>query len=504
MRAVVYTRVSSPGQADGTSLQTQREECEKKARSLGAEEIVYLEDTYTGAELDRKAMNQLRTMVRNREVDLVVVYDPDRFSRNLYDLLMVVKELDRAGVRLEFVNFEWEKTPQGILFLQLRGAIAEFERAMIRERTSRGKLKNAREGRLRGWCEPYGYRYDPELHLPVPDPEEVENVRLIFRLIAEGNSPYEVAKILAEKEIPAPRGSKKYWYASTIARMVRREFYCTGRLVRKDEKPDWKPVVFEPIIFRELFEKANKALDRRKTFNPKRTKHTYLCQRLVWCGICGHKMVVNTKVKPDKVYSYYKCSGKLSPSGVVGAGIVRCKQKDAPTHLVDGVVWDVLRKVLSNPENYIPYLKEDFDMENLEANYRRAREELERAQKALERVDRAWFDGILVEEDAYRKYREEHAARFKAAEQKLRTLEKMKKEREGAQLSLEAIREAAREIAAGLDDMSDDEKRSLVRELVEKVVIKENKISIFGKLGLGAVSFSAFESLPQNEDPVRL
>ncbi|MGB9859122.1 MAG: recombinase family protein, partial [Moorellaceae bacterium] len=134
-KAIVYARVSTQDQALGFSLATQKELCEKKARDLGATEIEIIEDTYTGTELHRPALDYLRRQVSERQVQLVVVYDPDRLSRDLTDLLLLCREFDGAGVRLEFVNFDWERTPQGMLFLQMRGAFAQFEHALIKERT---------------------------------------------------------------------------------------------------------------------------------------------------------------------------------------------------------------------------------------------------------------------------------------------------------------------------------------------------------------------------------
>src|SRR5579875_1366259 len=116
MHGAIYTRVSTLDQAEeGLSLDTQREAGEALARELGASSVEVLEDAFTGTSLDRPAMNRLRDMVRARQVDLIVVYDPDRCSRDLSDLLIVTREIERAGVRLEFVNFDWQRTPQGML-----------------------------------------------------------------------------------------------------------------------------------------------------------------------------------------------------------------------------------------------------------------------------------------------------------------------------------------------------------------------------------------------------
>ena len=118
MKALVYTRVSTLGQKEGYSLETQREACEEKAREMGASEIIVLEDTFTGIALERPALKELRELVFQGQVQMVVAYDPDRLSRNLADLLLITNELDRLNVNLYFVNFAWESTPLGRLFLE--------------------------------------------------------------------------------------------------------------------------------------------------------------------------------------------------------------------------------------------------------------------------------------------------------------------------------------------------------------------------------------------------
>lgn len=95
-RALLYLRVSTVLQAEGFSLATQREGCEALAQERGAVVTGVLEDTYTGTSLDRPSMNALRDLVARGEVDLVIAHDPDRISRNLYDLLIITSDVEKA------------------------------------------------------------------------------------------------------------------------------------------------------------------------------------------------------------------------------------------------------------------------------------------------------------------------------------------------------------------------------------------------------------------------
>ncbi len=108
----------------------------------------FSDDGYSGGDLNRPALERLRQAVREGRADLVLVFDPDRLSRSLADLLVLADEFERAGVRLEFIAQEVDASPEGRLFFSIRGAVAEFEKAKIRERMVRGKREKARQGKV--------------------------------------------------------------------------------------------------------------------------------------------------------------------------------------------------------------------------------------------------------------------------------------------------------------------------------------------------------------------
>lgn len=89
-----------------------------------------------------------------RDGDTVVVHSMDRLARNLEDLLSLVRQLTDKGVRVEFVKealvFDGEDSPMSVLLLQLLGAVAQFERSLIRERQLEGIAAAKAEGRYRG------------------------------------------------------------------------------------------------------------------------------------------------------------------------------------------------------------------------------------------------------------------------------------------------------------------------------------------------------------------
>ena len=102
-RTAIYARVAVHGQAQ-SSLRSQVEECYRYATSNGFQVIHVFEERFSGVQLDRPGLKQLRDMVNRREVDAVIVYTPDRLTRNLAHSLILCEEWQRAGIELHFVS----------------------------------------------------------------------------------------------------------------------------------------------------------------------------------------------------------------------------------------------------------------------------------------------------------------------------------------------------------------------------------------------------------------
>jgi predicted site-specific integrase-resolvase len=106
----IYVRVSTDQQAEkGYSLETQLAECRKKIKDLPKVLAVeeFIEDGYSGAYLERPALEKLRNALREKRFGAVIVYDPDRLARNLTHQLIITDEIESSGAHLHFVKFEW-------------------------------------------------------------------------------------------------------------------------------------------------------------------------------------------------------------------------------------------------------------------------------------------------------------------------------------------------------------------------------------------------------------
>src|SRR4029079_17346289 len=126
----------------------------------------------------------------------------------------LLEELQRHGCRVEFTDRPLSDDPQDQLLLQIRGAVAEYERTLIAERTPRGGLYKLRSGQMLPWTRPpYGYRADPDRPRDPagvrPDPTEAALVADLFRwYAAEGRALMAVVHRLHDLKVRSPRGQE--------------------------------------------------------------------------------------------------------------------------------------------------------------------------------------------------------------------------------------------------------------------------------------------------------
>ena len=246
MRASRYARVSTERQASNTSIPNQLERCAAYIEGQGWELAeAFVEPGESGADLDRPALNACRAAARAREYDTLVIYDLDRFNRNLRDLLNLRHEFQGLGIPIWSVSDGVELTScdeSAFIQVVLRGTFSQIERDKIKRRMRQGVERTVRDGKWPGGRTPFGYRRDPESgKLTIYEPE-AHVVRMIFSWLCDDRlSSYEIARRLDAMDIKSPQaargklskrrhdgsqGVSKHWTAGTVQFMVRNETYA--------------------------------------------------------------------------------------------------------------------------------------------------------------------------------------------------------------------------------------------------------------------------------------
>jgi site-specific DNA recombinase len=163
IQAAIYARVSSAHQAEAHTIASQVAALRERVAADGLprpDALQCIDEGYSGATLVRPALECLRDLVAAGAVDRLYVDSPDRLARQYAYQVVLVAEVQRAGVEVIFLNRALAQSPEDDLRLQVQGMMAEYERAKIVERHRRGKRHAARAGPVNVLAgAPYGYRY---------------------------------------------------------------------------------------------------------------------------------------------------------------------------------------------------------------------------------------------------------------------------------------------------------------------------------------------------------
>lgn len=477
-RAAIYARVSTREQGEGYSLQTQVDACGEHAARLGVRVIAVLSDLYTGTSMERPQINRLRELIERDAIDLVIVYDEDRISRDMTDTLVFDRYCQQHGVELIFVQFDRPKTPEGHLFFQIRGSMAQFEHALIRERTRRGKLKKAAAGKLRTYARPYGYRFERERSGLIPEPAEAQVVRRMFEWVAEERlAPSAVARRLTALAVPSPRG--KGWHPASIRRMLKSRTYL-GRLIRRDERPDWQPLWVPALIEAPLFERVQAVMAASSPAKKSRSRVPRLLAGLLVCGHCGSSIRVRTAsvTRPGRSrryrHAYYHCPGRRRRPA--------CPQPSINVRDVDPPLWEMLSRMLQRTEPWraLTAARAKDESRRLDVRLGESQRAIAARKRKLDRIKRVYLDGDL-DRATYRRH-------LKAAQAELQDWAEIERglriARDGWRATSGAEQEIrARLLARSIDKLKAVERQQVVRAVVFEGVMTDRRIGLKLRLG---------------------
>src|SRR5258707_6002979 len=159
----IYARVSSEQQREENTIASQTASLIEFAQAHDLDvpkEWVFEDEGYSGATLERPALERLRDLAAEGQIQVMLAYAPDRLSRKYAYQILLIEELARSGVETLFVKAPQGSSAEDQLLLQFQGMIAGYERAQILERSRRGKRHRAQSGEVSVMSgAPYGYRY---------------------------------------------------------------------------------------------------------------------------------------------------------------------------------------------------------------------------------------------------------------------------------------------------------------------------------------------------------
>ncbi|HYF95085.1 MAG TPA: recombinase family protein [Symbiobacteriaceae bacterium] len=356
-RVAVYIRWSTEEQGSGTTLEVQRDACRHFIKSQGwafRDDLVFVDDGYSGGSLRRPALAALRSAVGGGQVCAVVVYKLDRLSRNLMDCVNLVRQ-EWSGVAL-FSTMERFDTQSSIgqMVFNILVSFAEFERNLIRERTMSGKRKRREQGRNPGMQYPYGYRKGVDGGFAIA-PAEGEVVRQVFAEYLSGSGLTAISDRLNRQGISAPRGG--LWRRATLRLMLQNPIYAghlpggyysydQGRQKRGKAPAFLLRGAVPPLIRQSDFDRAQSIREDRaeQKRSPDRSSD-YLLTTILRCAKCGGPMSGQNGSDGRR---YYRCANQKD--------LKTCDSGIIPKALIEQEVLRAVRDRLS-PENLRTHIR---------------------------------------------------------------------------------------------------------------------------------------------------
>jgi site-specific DNA recombinase len=506
MRAAIYARVSTPRQAraQGIDEQLQRLKAYAEQKDFALEEEhVYLDEGYSGASLGRPGLDALRDAAAMAEFEVVLVTAPDRLARNYVHQVLLMEELQGRGCRVEFTERPMSQDPNDQLLLQIRGAVAEYERTLIAERMRRGRLAKLRSGQLLPWLRvPFGYRTDPErprdpAGLRVEEYEAAIVRQMFGWYLEQGATLGTIARRLTEGGVLTPTG-KRSWSRSTIRGILKNHAYignayghCTylapakrrrsplapvgaGLTAKRRPEKEWIGVPVPEIVERETFFLVQHKLSHNRKFASRNNKsHSYLLRALVSCGACGRSSPARTSWDGR---SYYVCRGH---SEIVAEQ--RCRARHAPGARLDELVWEDLCEVLTHPEHAKHALRRahggEWLPQELKARLENVGKAIAHTERQRERLLEAYLGGVLELAEFERK-RTELEGRTEALLAQQRQLEASAQERTELARIADSIEGFCEQVRAGVAEATFEQKRRLVELLIDRVIVTDEEVEI--------------------------
>lgn len=366
-RCVVYCRVSSTGQEDNSSLQTQEADCRAYAEQHGWTVAQVYREVHTGRDLfERPQLTLLREAMRRREFDVLLVWALDRLSRKQTHQGLILSEAEYAGVEWDSATEDIDNSPQGQILRAVIGGMAEMERAKIVERTRRGIRSRAESGKLLPGCRPlYGYAWSGEDKSSFQlNPVTSQIVQRIYSEFLSGKTLRAISRGLADDGVPTPTGKLSLWGIKTISDILKNPAYTgTGAAFRYEtaRRQGSGPRVsiraledqialpegtIPQIVSWAEHEAAVARLDHNRATSNRNNKNpeaTLLRAGFIRCGYCGCAMTVNHSSTQRNRPTVYRC-GPVSRDQY---GCPACTIKAAD---LDNAVWARVREVLLNPD----------------------------------------------------------------------------------------------------------------------------------------------------------
>lgn len=532
--AAIYCRVSTGRQENEATIESQLDEARKAVEDDGnllLEENIFVDDGWTGELLARPSLDELRTAAAEGKFQIWYVYDRGRIARDFGHQEVVIDELNDREIEFVTLHDIAATTPEQAVMQKMQGVFHEYERVKIAERMRRGKLFKTKNGVLINGHALYGWNYIKKTdtvpaHCTINE-EEARVVRMIIDWFdKEDFSIREIIRELHRFGIPPRKKKSEVWTKGPVIRILENESYFSGKVYyfkseavvaknptknikyKKVKKNSRKPrpkdewVSFDvPAIMTDYaqHERILEKLKLNQKYSTHKRKYPYLLTGKIYCE-CGNPRVGDGCSNTG--HHYYRCSErvkKILPDERL------CKSKGINAEELDKTVWAKLSEFLHNPSS----------MENAAESYlktqnshdKRIDAEIQSLEKLILKVDeeesryiRAYGNKIIDDNQLREAISECRRRKIPY----LKEIETLRLKKGNGSIPQVKVAELCNEAKNVLKSINIQNKTKVIRELVEKIIINENKeVIVWGhlpiltrKLGYGTEDRHLKDAIP--------
>jgi site-specific DNA recombinase len=490
LRVAAYCRVSTDSEEQETSYEAQvthyTEYIQKNPEWVLAG--IFADDGISGTNTKkREEFNRMIDECMAGNIDMVITKSISRFARNTLDCLKYIRQLKEKNIP---VYFEKENIntmdSKGEVLLTIMASLAQQESQSLSQNVKLGLQYRYQQGEIQVNCARFlGYTKDENKHLVVV-PEEAEVVKRIYREYLEGASMLKIARGLEADGILNGAG-KERWHTSNINQILRNEKYIGDALLQKTYTVDFLtkkrvknnglvPQYYvenshEAIIPREIFMQVQEELVRRrlihKSPNGKNRvfSSSHCLANIVYCGVCGEFYRRIHWYNRGKKSIVWRCISRLENTGLF------CDARTVPESQIEQVLVKAINQTLCDRDTFLTTLQNNIETVLSHGNDQVLADidkRLKELQAELLKLATSNADYEKVGNEIYHLREEKQKLQLESAgrdEQKKR---------------ISDMGTFLREQPTALTEYDE----SLIRRLIEKVTVYEDKFTVEFKSGL--------------------
>ena len=476
-KVALYVRVSTTSQLEeGYSIEEQKAKLESYCDIKDWHVYkVYTDGGFSGSTTERPALEQLIKDAQSKLFDTVLVYKLDRLSRSQKDTLYLIEDVFLKN-DIEFVslleNFD-TSTPFGRAVIGLLSVFAQLEREQIKERMQLGKLGRAKSGKSMMWSKTsYGYSYDKETGTMTVNEYEALVVKEIFASYLAGMSITKLRDKINEEYPKQPA-----WSYRTIRGILANPVYCG----LNQYKGQTFQGAHKAIISLDDFEQTQRELAKRQQTakelsNPRPFQAKYMLSGLAQCGYCHAplKVILGVVRKDGSRFKRYECYQR-HPRKTKGVTVYndnkKCDSGYYDMELLEHYVLTRISQLQNDPEK----IQELFSDDTSPAVDKQAiQKQIDGLTLKLSKLNDLYLDDRITL-DELRTKSADFIKQRSALEEEIKKASNDKQA--GKRKKIEKLLDAS-----SVFDMSYDNQKVIVRELVDKVQVTSDKIVIRWKI----------------------